>query len=115
MVVLKYTDAPTPVYAAGPEGRVNSANVGGTQELIVHKKTNAIRSDSLFFFECRLDRTCKKPSQPPQRLRNNYKVDLGGWGIGKARDKRVSDVYVDFGTKLNMTMPVFMSLGIYIL
>ena len=116
MVVPKYMDAPTPVYTAGPEGGVNGTNVGGTQELIVHKKTNVIRSDTLFlFFECRLDRTCKKPPQPPQRLRNNYKVDLGGWGIKKARDKQVSDVYVDFGTKLNATMPVFMSLGIYIL
>ena len=38
MVVLKYTDAPTPVYTAGPEGGVNGTNVGGTQELIAHKK-----------------------------------------------------------------------------
>ena len=38
MVVLKYMDAPTPLYTAGPEGGVNGTNVGGTQELIVYRE-----------------------------------------------------------------------------
>lgn len=37
---------------------------------------------------------------------------LRRWGMGKASDEEVSDVYVDVGTKFNATVTAFMSLGI---
>ena len=81
MVVPKYTDAPTPVYAAGPEGGVNGTNVGGAQELIVHKKTNVIRSDTLFLvFRMQIGSNVQETVAAPSETTEQLQGGLGRVG-----------------------------------
>jgi len=78
-------DAPPPVYTAGPENGVNGTNIGSN----VQETVAALLETTKQLQGC-----------------------LRRWGIGKASDEQVSDVYVDFGTKFNATVTAFMSLGI---
>ena len=52
-----------------------------------------------------------KNRRSPSRRQNDRNCP-GMWSIGKASDGQVSDEYVTFGTRFNVTVAAFVSLGI---